>query len=64
MTFADLELALQGVKLDPTVQAICDLLDHNREVLARVQGDRCHGLKNPDKGRHGRTARHVVVRWF
>jgi transposase, IS5 family len=60
VTFADLELALQGVRLDPTLQAICDLLDQNREVLARVQADLCRGLKNPDKGRHGLTARQVV----
>jgi len=60
VTFADLELALQGVKLDPTLQAICDLLDQNREVLERVQADLCRGLKNPSKGRHGLTARQVV----
>jgi transposase, IS5 family len=60
VTFADLELALQGVQLDPTLQAICDLLDQNREVLERVQADLCRGLKNPNKGRHGLTARQVV----
>jgi transposase, IS5 family len=60
MTFADLELALQGVQLDPTLQAICDLLDENREVLERVQCDLHRGLKNPSKGRHGLTARQVV----
>ena len=60
VTFADLELALQGVKLDPTLQAICDFLDDNHEVLERVQADLCRGLKNPDKGRHGLTARQVV----
>ena len=60
ITFADLELALQGVQLDPTLQAICDLLDHNREVLERVQCDLNRGLKNPSKGRHGLTARQVV----
>ena len=45
MTFADLELAFQGVQLDPTLQAICDLLDQNREVLERVQCDLHRGLK-------------------
>jgi transposase, IS5 family len=60
VTFADLELALQGVQLDPTLQAVCDLLDQNREVLERVQSDLCRGLKNPSKGRHGLTARQVV----
>ena len=60
VTFADLELALQGVQLDPTLQAICDLLDQNPEVLARVQADLYRGLKNPTKGRHGLTARQVA----
>jgi transposase, IS5 family len=60
MTFADLELAFQGVQLDPTLQAICDLLDQNREVLERVQCDLHRGLKNPSKGRRGLTARQVV----
>ena len=60
VTFADLELVLQGVQLDPTLQAICDLLDQNREVLERVQTDLNRGLKNPSKGRHGLTARQVV----
>jgi hypothetical protein len=41
-------------------QAICDLLDQNREVLERVQRDLDRGLKNPSKGRHGLTARQVV----
>ena len=60
VSFADLELALQGVQLDPTLQAICDMLDQNREVLERVQCDLNRGLKNPSKGRHGLTARQVV----
>jgi transposase, IS5 family len=60
MTFADLELALQGVQLDPMLQAICDFLDQNPGVLEQVQGDLCRGLKNPCKGRHGLTARQVV----
>jgi len=64
MTFADLELALQGVQLDPTLQAICDLLDQNPEVLERVQRDLCRGLKNPGKGRHGLTARRRSARSF
>ena len=60
VSFADLELALQGVQLDPALQAICDLLDQNREVLERVQCDLNRGLKHPSKGRHGLTARQVV----
>ena len=60
VTFADFELLLQGVQLDPTLQAICDLLDENREVLDRVQCDLNRGLKNPSTGRHGLTARQVV----
>jgi transposase, IS5 family len=60
VTFADVELSLQGVQLDPTLQAICDLLDQNREVLERVQRDLNRGLKNPSTGRHGLTARQVV----
>ena len=60
MTFADLELALQGVQLDPTLQAICDLFDQHREVLERVQCDLNRGLKHPGHGRHGLTARQVL----
>ena len=60
VSFSELELALQGVQLAPTLQAICDLLEKNREVLERVQCDLNRGLKNPSKGRHGLTSRQVV----
>jgi hypothetical protein len=57
--FVDLELALQGAKLDPTLQAICDLIDQGREVPERVHADLDRALKNPGKGHHDLTARQV-----
>ncbi len=57
MSFADLELLRQGVRLEPLLQAICDFLDKQPVLIERVRRDLMRGLKAPDKGRHGlRTA--------
>jgi IS5 family transposase len=56
MSFADLELLRQGVRLEPLLQAICDFLDKQPALIERVRRDLVHGLKEPDKGRHGLTA--------
>jgi transposase, IS5 family len=56
MSFADLELPRQGVRLEPLLQAICDFLDQQPALIERVRGDLVCGLKKPDKGRRGLTA--------
>src|SRR5215468_6818515 len=60
MSFADLELLRQGVRLEPLLQAICDFLDKQPVLIERVRRDLMRGLKAPDKGRHGLTAAQVL----
>jgi transposase, IS5 family len=56
MSFADLELRRQGVRLEPLLQAICDFLDKQPALVERVRRDLVRDLKAPDKGRRGLTA--------
>src|SRR5208282_3414686 len=56
MSFADLELLRQGVRLEPLLQAICDFLDRQAAPVERVRRDLIRGLNEPDKGRRGLTA--------
>src|SRR5215472_9942223 len=60
MSFADLELLRQGVRLEPLLQAICDFLDKQPVLIERVRRDLMRGLKAPDKGRPGLTAPQVL----
>src|SRR5215468_11041000 len=60
MSFADLELLRQGVRLEPLLQAICDFLDKKPALIARVRRDLVGDLKEPDKGRRGLTAPQVL----
>ena len=60
MSFADLELLRQGVRLEPLLQAICDFLDQQPALIERVRRDLMRGLKEPDKGRRGLTAPQVL----
>ena len=60
MSFADLELLRQGVRLEPLLQAICDLLDRHPALIERVRRDLVRGLKRPAKGRRGLTAPQVL----
>jgi len=60
MSFADLELLRQGVRLEPLLQAICDFLDKQPALVERVRRDLVHGLKQPDHGRRGLTAPQVL----
>ena len=39
MSFADLELLRQGVRLEPLLQAICDFLDKQPGLIERVRRD-------------------------
>src|SRR5712691_7392273 len=59
-SFADAELQGQGITLDGTLQAISDLLDQHGELVDRVRQDLVRGLKNPETGREGLTARQVL----
>jgi transposase, IS5 family len=60
MSFADLELLRQGVRLEPLLQAICDFLDKQPALIERVRRDLVCGLKQPDNGRRGLTAPQVL----
>ena len=55
-TFADLEFLHQGVHLDPTLQAISDLLDQHGETVELVRQDLQRGLQKPLTGRGGINA--------
>ena len=46
MSFADLELLRQGVRLEPLLQAICDFLDKQAAPVERVRRDLIRGLKS------------------
>ena len=60
ISFADVELMRQGVRLEPLLEAISDFLDHQREMVERVRRDLVRGLKKPRSGRRGLTARQVL----
>ena len=60
MSFADLELLRQGLRLEPLLQAICDFLDKQPALVERVRRDLVRGLKQPDHGRRGLTAPQVL----
>jgi len=59
-TFDDLALTQQGVVLEPLLQAISDFLDDHEGLITTIQGDLRRGLKNPDTGRKGLTARQIL----
>ena len=60
MSFADLELLRQGVRLEPLLQAICNFLDKQPALVDRVRRDLVRGLKRPHHGRRGLTAAQVL----
>lgn len=53
LSFADLELRLLGVQLDPTLRGIMSFLDDHPALVEHVRLDLERGLKNPALGRHG-----------
>ncbi len=59
-SFADLALQAQGLRLDPSLQAIADLLDAHGELVERVRQDLVRGLRQPQVGRDGMTAEQVL----
>src|SRR6516165_5485058 len=60
MSFADLELLRQGLRLEPQLQAICDFLDRQPALIEQVRRDLVRGLKKPNQGRRGLTAPQVL----
>lgn len=59
-SFADLALQAQGLRLDPSLQAIADLLDAHGELVEQVRQDLVRGLRQPQVGRDGMTAEQVL----
>jgi IS5 family transposase len=60
ISFADLELTLQGMRMEPLLQAISDFLDDQEEMIDQVRRDLERGLKNPETGRGGLTPQQVL----
>jgi transposase, IS5 family len=60
ISFADLEFSQQGVRLEPTLQAIAEFLDQHGALVHRVRRDLVRGLKKPTTGRTGLTAAQVL----
>jgi IS5 family transposase len=60
ISFADVELMRQGVRLEPLLEAISKFLDRQHEMIEQVRRDLVRGLKKPRKGRHGLTAPQVL----
>ena len=60
ISFADLELMRQGMRLEPLLEAISKFLDGQHEMIERVRRDLVRGLKKPGKGRSGLTAPQVL----
>ena len=59
-SFADLELRVQGVGLDRTLQALSDFLDQQERLVEMVHQDLVRGLKRPTTGREGIDAVRVL----
>jgi IS5 family transposase len=60
ISFADVEFLAQGVRLEPTLQAISDFIDQHGHLVDKVRRDLERGLKNPKTGRNGLTAQQVT----
>jgi transposase, IS5 family len=60
ISFADVELMRQGVRLEPLLEVISSFLDRQHELIERVRRDLVRGLKKPRKGRRGLTAPQVL----
>src|ERR1700729_26710 len=60
MSFADLELLRQGVRLEPLLQASCNFFGKQPALIERGRWHLLRGLNEPDKGRRGLTAAQVL----
>jgi len=64
ISFADVELMRQGVRLEPLLDAIRSSLTASMRWIEGVRRDLVRGLKKPRKGRRGLTARRCCARWL
>jgi IS5 family transposase len=60
ISFADIELIRQGVRLEPLLEAISRFLDRQPEMIEQVRRDLVRGLTKPARGRPGLTPRQVL----
>ena len=60
ITFADLEFLQQGIRLDPLLEKISDVLDDHNKLVELVRRDLERGLKEPETGRPGITPDQVL----
>jgi len=60
ISFADVELMRQNVRLEPPLEAISRFLDSQDAIVERVRRDLMRGLKRPGQGRPGLTAPQVL----
>jgi IS5 family transposase len=60
VSFADAEIRMQGVSLDPILQRISDFLDRQGDLLDVVHADLVRGLKCSGTGRLGVSAEQVL----
>jgi transposase, IS5 family len=59
ISFADVELMRQDVRLEPLLEAISKFLDSQHTMIERVRRDLMRGQKRPGQGRPRLTARQV-----
>jgi IS5 family transposase len=60
VSFADWELARQGLRLEPLLQAVSDFLDTQKDMIEQVRCDLRRGLKKAETGRSGLTAPQIL----
>ena len=60
VSFADAEMRMQGIVLDPIMQRISKFLDRQGDLLNKVHADLMRGLKRPKAGRDGIDAVQVL----
>src|SRR3974377_1606383 len=51
---------VRGVRLEPVLKAISDLLDEQAEMIECIRRDLARGLKNPGRWRSGLTPSQVL----
>jgi IS5 family transposase len=60
ITFAEAEMKMQHMVLDPILRRISTLLDRRTDLVDKVHADLTRGLKRPRTGRDGVTAAQVL----
>ena len=60
ISFADVEMMRQEVRLEPLLEAISQFLGSQYEMIERVRRDLVRGLKEPEWGRRGLTASQLL----